>query len=119
MLIDHSTHWATVAIQLLTYVKNKYPDTYYFDGYGLTTQNLMSNLAPKQSIFFGPKVLNVVIVGYPYGAKKVGTSWSIDWSTFSPYKQIVKDNYDKWTYNETHFYGDGKIITDADRKSVV
>lgn len=113
MLIGNGVHWASVAIDIKNYVLSTYPTNYYADGYGLTNTIFLANLTPKQPAFYGPKVLNIFIVGQPYGAVNDGLgNWSIDWSLMDFHKQIIKDNYHKWTENLTYFYAD-KTLGDA------
>lgn len=107
MLIGNGEHWASVAGDLRNYIRSNYPTNYYFDGYGLVSSQFLANLTPKQDHFFGPKVLNIFIVGQTYGAVSDGAgNWSIDWTTIAPAKAMIKNNYDKWTQNLTYFYAD-------------
>ncbi len=102
--------WQKVGDQLAEFKWKKH----YLQPEQYAKGNPMEVLTPPSYIttFFGTKVLNIFIVGIPYGWTQSGTDWTEDWPPegFDDLVTSHKLNYSQFTKYETHIYMDFNLV---------
>lgn len=80
--------------------------------YPTTFANPIANMAPQtEDSFVGTKVLHIMIVGYPYGWKKVAGNWTFEWppENYSNLQNRIISNFPRWKKYGLYFFIDYNI----------
>lgn len=101
--------WQNVINGQVANKPTEYPESEnYYNGYSITSENPLANVYPRSESFFGPRVLNILIISRNYG-------WTNHVFTWPPpgYQDAVDriiEAYDQWSRYKLFVYGDQGII---------
>lgn len=102
--------WTTIGHELETIKYNKR----YITPEQYIANNPLENLVVPLGIenFFGTKVLNIFIIGVPYGWEKVGGTWVESWPPAGLEESVLRHKmmYKRFTKYETHIFMDFNIV---------
>jgi hypothetical protein len=80
----------------------------YYDIYTQVSKNPLFNVSPLTDNFFGPRILNILIITQLYGWNGEVFSWPPEGYLDSINKII--DNYEQWSKYNLFIYGDQGLI---------